>query len=160
MTEKQNNKHSFIRRLESFRDNENRAVLAALRRGHKPEMFRYVIDYQTERNKEFIYMFAALFALHPKSTEHGNMGEHLRKLDPKLENEATERRFSVLLRMRRETIERPLRQCVSILRSNENAIPINWNRLFWDLHDWNEPDHRVQESWARSFWTREKSKST
>ena len=51
MTGKQSNKHHFIKRLESHRDSENRAVLAALRRGNKPEMLRYVIDFQTERNK-------------------------------------------------------------------------------------------------------------
>lgn len=161
MTDIQSNKHGFIKRLESYRDREERAVMAALRRGHKPEMFRYVIDYQTERNKDFIYMTASLFALHPSPNGRGNMGEHLRRLATNEGRaESTERRFVNLLRMRRETIERPLRQCISILRSADSGIPINWNRLFWDLHDWDEPDHRIQERWARSFWRAAKSKST
>ena len=88
------------------------------------------------------------------------MGDHLRVLAAKDgKAESTERRFVNLLRMRRETLERPLRQCVSILKSDENEIGINWNRLFWDLHDWNEQDHRIQERWARSFWRSNQSES-
>lgn len=154
MTEKQSNKRGFIKHLERYRDEENRAVLAALRRGHKPEMCYYVLDYQTEQNKDYIYMIASLFALHPQSANSGNMGEHMRRLDPTLENAATERRFMHLLKMRRETIERPLRQCISILKSNE--IRVNWNQLYWDMYRWNEQDYRVQEQWTKSFlWHRQ-----
>lgn len=157
MTDKPSSKHRFIKQLEIYRDREDRAVLAALRRGHKLEMFRYVIEYQTKRNKDFIYMIASLFAWHPRSTEAGNIGDHMLALDPQRENNATERRFMQLLRMRRESIGRPLRQCISILRSNE--IPVNWNRLFWDMQDWNKQDHSVQERWARSFWGYKSSES-
>jgi len=157
MNDKQSSKHRFIKRLEAYRDKEDRAVLAALRRGHKPEMFRYVIEYQTKRNKDSIYMIAALFALHPASAKSGNMGDHMLALDPQRENDATERRFAQLLRMHRETIGRPLRQCISILKSNE--IPVNWNRLFWDMQNWNEQDYQVQEQWARAFWRLNPSES-
>ena len=157
MSSTETKEHPFVSRLEKYVEDKNRAALAALRRGHRPEMFRYVIEYQTKRNKGFIYMIASLFALHPASAKSGNMGDHMLALDPQRENDATERRFAQLLRMRRETIAPRLRQCISILRSNE--IPVNWNRLFWDMQDWDKQDHPVQERWARSFWGKTKSES-
>lgn len=153
MTDKPSSKHRFIKQLEIYRDREDRAVLAALRRGYKLEMFRYVIEYQTKRNKDFIYMIASLFAWHPRSTEAGNIGDHLLALDPKRENNATERRFVQLLRMRRDTLEPRLRQHISILKSKD--IPVHWHQLFRDLRNWDHPKRFVQRNWAGAFWYRQ-----
>ncbi len=156
--------HRFISYLESKA--ENRAVLAALRRGLGAEpgdpatagMLPYVVPWINEWYEEAdFYMIASLFALHPASTATGNIGHHVRALDPKLENDATERRFVQLLRMRRETLEPHLRQQISILKSKD--VPINWHQLFADLRNWDHPDRFVQRRWARAFWRAPKSES-
>ncbi len=157
-------KQPFITYL--LRNAENRAMLAALRRGLGAEpgdpetaaMLPHVVPFVQDWNERDIYTIASLFALHPASTATGNIGHHVRALDPKLENDATERRFAQLLRMRRETLEPRLRQQISILKSKDT--PVNWHQLFADLRNWDHPKHFVQRAWARSFWRAAKSKST
>lgn len=157
--------YPFISYLES--NAENRAMLAALRRGLGAEpgdpetagMFPYVVPWINEWYEEAdIYMIASLFALHPASRSTENLGHHVRALDPTLENDATERRFVQLLRMRRETLEPRLRQQISILKSKD--IPVNWHQLFADLRNWDDPKRYVQRRWAGAFWRATQSKST
>ena len=155
MNQFETNEHPFIRYLESRAG--DRAMLAALRRGlgeapgDAPGMFPYVVPWIRDRRQEAdIYMIAALFALHPSSTRFGNMGEHMRKLDPKREDDATERRFVQLLRMRRDTLEPRLRQQISILASKD--IAVNWHQLIGDVGYWDHPNRYVQRRWAQGFW--------
>ena len=147
--------HALISYLESRRD--DRAMLAALRRGlgtapgGAAEMFPYIVPFVQRWNEDDIYMIAALFALHPASAKRGNMGAHLRALAREVgDDEATERRFVQLLRMRRDTLEPRLRQQISILKSKD--IPVNWHQLIRDVGHWDHPEHFVQRNWARSFW--------
>ncbi len=164
MSTSKTGERSFISYLESRKD--DRAMLAALRRGLGAEpgdpetaaMLPYVVPWINEWYEEAdIYMVASLFALHPASRSTENLGHHVRALDPTLENDATERRFVQLLRMRRETLEPRLRQQISILKSKD--IPVNWHQLFADLRNWDHPKHFVQRNWARSFWRAAKSES-
>jgi len=155
----------FIIHLEKYAKAENRAALAALRRGlgqepgSVPEMYPHVEWYNvTQYNESYIYMIAALFALHPSSTKFGNMGDHLRSLVRELGDDAsTERRFVQLLRMRRGTLEPRLRQHISILKSKD--IAVNWHQLFGDLRNWGHPNRFVQRNWARAFWGYKSSES-
>lgn len=150
-----------------LRNAENRAMLAALRRGLGAEpgdpetvaMLPHVVPFVQDWNERDIYTIASLFALHPATTSSGNLGDHLRRLAADEGNaDATERRFAQLLRMRRETLEPRLRQHISILKSKDT--PVNWHQLFADLRNWDHPKHFVQRAWARSFWRAAKSKST
>jgi CRISPR system Cascade subunit CasB len=149
--------HPFISYLESRKD--DRAMLAALRRGLGAEpgdpetaaMLPHVVPWINKWYEEAdIFMIASLFALHPASRASDNMGHHIRALDPKLENDATERRFVQLLRMRRDTLEPRLRQQISILKSKD--IPINWHQLMRDIGKWDHPKRFIQRHWARAFW--------
>ena len=114
---------------------EDRAMLAALRRGlgkmpgDAPEMFPYVVPFvRNEYEEADYYAIASLFALHPKSAANGNIGNHLRAYIKEVgDDEATTRRFVQLLRMRRETLDTPLRQHISLLKAKE--IAVNWNQL-------------------------------
>ena len=140
----------------------DRAMLAALRRGLGAEpgdpetagMMPYVAWWvrkeATRREESDMYTIASLFALHPASRSTENLGHHARALDPTLENDATERRFVQLLRMRRETLEPRLRQQISILKSKD--IAVNWHQLFTDLRIWDHPKRFVQRRWAGAFW--------
>ena len=156
-------KHPFVSYLETRAD--DRAMLAALRRGlgampgEEPRMYPYVVPWINEWYEEAdIYMVASLFALHPSSSKSGNIGAHLRALAGLLgDDNATERRFVQLLRMRRETLEPRLRQQISILKSKD--IPVNWHRLIRDVGNWDHPKRWVQRRWAGAFWGSSQSES-
>ena len=161
MSRTETREEPFIRHLEKYVKDENRAALAALRRGlgqepgSVPEMYPHVEWYKVTRdNESYIYMTASLFALHPSSTKFGNMGHHLRALAREIGDDAsTERRFVQLLRMRRDTLEPRLRQHISILKSKD--IPVNWHQLFRDLRNWERSERFVQRNWAGAFWYRQ-----
>jgi CRISPR system Cascade subunit CasB len=156
--------HPFIRYLQKLADGQERGALASLRRGlgQPPgtvaDMYRYVEPFlgqeRSSLKESAFYLVAALFALHPKSskpTEKENMGAHMRACDPEGKNSnALERRFTALLAAHPDDLPDYLRQAVSFLKSKD--IPINWNRLIWDLQKWNDEDRRIQKEWARSFW--------
>ncbi len=155
-------KHPFITYLQSLAENDNRGALAALRRGlgkapgTAPEMYRYVIPYLPEnppkRQEQAYYLVAALFALHPESTEHGNLGTHLAKARAEGNEDALERRFTALLSAHPDDLPDYLRQTISLLKSKE--ISVNWDQLFSDLQWWSHPEYgdHVRKRWATAFW--------
>lgn len=153
--------HPFVSYLETRR--EDRAVLAALRRGlgQPPgtvaDMYRYVVPWlpvNAPRQREAAYyLIAALFAYHPAAGGQGNMGRHFAATcDPQGENTAIERRFTALLAAHSDDLDFNLRQAISFLRSKE--VPVNWHRLLTDVLAWGHPDRYVQRQWAQSFWGR------
>jgi CRISPR system Cascade subunit CasB len=116
-------------------------------------MYRYVEPYlgADARYKESaFYLVAALFALHPKSANVGDMGKHMAAARLEGGEDALERRFTALLAAHPDDLPEYLRQAVSFLKSKE--IPINWDQLLRDLQNWNREEHFVQKNWARSFW--------
>ncbi len=160
MTEQKN--HPFIDHLLSLASKQDRGALAALRRGlGRPpgaaaEMFRLVEPFLPQKrstNQEnAYYLVAALFALHPVATQSGNLGAHMAQARTPAGEEALERRFTVLLAAHPDDLPDYLRQAVSFLKSKD--VPVNWNQLFWDLHQWDAEDRRVQKKWASAFWGR------
>ena len=154
--------HPFVAYLQSLTAAENRGALAALRRGlgrppgTVPEMFPYVIPFLPDDpppwQEQAYYQVASLFALHPATTAHGNMGDHLAAARSEATREALERRFTALLAAHRDDLPDYLRQVVSYLKSKE--IAINWDQLLRDLQWWGHPDYgdRVRKSWATAFW--------
>jgi CRISPR system Cascade subunit CasB len=166
-------KPKFIEYLESLSQREDRAALAALRRGlgrppgTVPDMYRYVVPWLPADAPPWIedaaYTVAALFAFHPQSGGAGNMGAHFgqaRARDPQGDHTALERRFTALLAAHPEDLPVYLRQAVSFLRSKE--VPVHWGQLLYDLRDWGHPERRtrVQKRWARAFWGRPDQEST
>lgn len=144
-----------------MKQKEDRAMLAALRRGlgQAPgtvaDMFPIVIPFISDKayaDEEWsAYQVAALFALHPLNSSEGNMGNHLKKLEsPSDESSPTERRFTQMLRLRRESLDARLRQHIQLLKANQ--IPVNWHQLHYDLRYWSHPDRFVQRQWAEAFW--------
>lgn len=162
MTQPARETHPFVNYLYSLGEKQARGALAALRRGlgQPPgtvaEMYRYVVPWlpkDVSRGEEAVYyLVASLYAIHPKSTPHGNLGEHLARTRKQEGDEALERRFTALLSAHADDLPDYLRQAVSFLKSKEE--PINWDQLFRDLRNWDAPDRRVQKDWARAFWKR------
>jgi len=153
--------YAFISYLENHA--EDRAMLATLRRGlgklpgESPGMFPYIVPFIHEdqvrhRDQEQnYYLIASLFALHPSSISSGNMGTHLYRYTQEVgDDEATTRRFVQLLNLRRETLDTPLRQHISLLKSKDVAV--NWHGLFEDLNYWSHDARVVQKKWASEFW--------
>jgi CRISPR system Cascade subunit CasB len=152
----ENQKHPFVVYLEEHA--EDRAMLAELRRGlgrlpgEAPSMFPYVVPFVHQRYEEHnLYLLASLFALHPRSAEEGNMGSHLQRYIEEVgDDAATTRRFVQLLNLRRDALDSPLRQHISMLKSKD--IPVNWHQLLFDLNSWGHEARFVQKNWARAFW--------
>jgi len=160
----------FINRLKELAAGQNRGALASLRRGlgQPPgtvaEMYRYVepflggIESGARFKERAFYLVAALFALHPRSTDEGNMGTHLAKTRTDAGADALERRFTALLAAHPDDLPEYLRQSVSFLKSKE--VPVNWLRLVQDLQNWekrDDPQYSVQKRWAREFWRKHQS---
>ena len=153
--------HEFIAYLQGLAEANDRAALAALRRGlglppgAAPQMFPYVEPLlppqRSQKLENACYLIASLFALHPEPGGKGNMGDHFRQADPEGKSQdALERRFTILLAAHREDLPDYLRQAVSFLKSKN--VPVDWNQLFWDTLAWDDEGGRVQKWWARSFW--------
>lgn len=162
MSEKK--EHYFITYLQSLVEKDDRGALASLRRGlgqdpgSTPEMYRYVVPLLPENpppwQEKSFYLIAALFASHPKITNKGNLGNHLANARSEGNEEALERRFTALLSAHPDDLPDYLRQTISLLKSNQKEIPINWNQLLSDLQWWSHPEYgdRVRKNWATAFW--------
>lgn len=151
--------HPFIRYLQKMAEGQERGALASLRRGlgQPPgtvaDMYRYVEPFLggDARHKETaFYLVAALFALHPKSTDLGDMGKHMAAARTEAGSDALERRFTALLAAHPDDLPEYLRQTVSFLKSKD--VPLHWDELLRDLQGWGREDRFVQKKWARSFW--------
>lgn len=160
MTQATNKDQKFIDRLLTWQD--NRAVLAALRRGlgHPPgsipDMYPYIEPWlgpaRPRHVEQAYYTIAALFAYHPQVTKQGNMGDHLTVVRAQNEDTtALERRFVTLLAAHPDDLHRyHLRQVVSFLKAKET--PINWYQLLSDIQKWGADSRYIQQRWAKAFW--------
>lgn len=163
----QSREEAFINYLEGLHEHEDRAALAALRRGLGKEVgedidaYKHVLRFNPpERDEPWYCLVGALYALHPASWRPDageypiatNFGASLSRLWLKRETgrDGLERRFVALLNADRAELPEKLRHAVSLLRSEE--IPVNWLQLIRDLRFWDLANRRVQRHWARAFW--------
>lgn len=164
--DQQENEVPFIEYLERLRDNQDRQALAILRRGlngssrARIEMYPYVIKFLREGatpwEEEVHLTIASLFASHPAPGGKGDMGAVLREISSRTGSDSVEGRFVALLRAPSENVLDHLKQCISLAKSKD--VPIEWNRLYWDLLWWNSERSNVQRRWASSFWGNEINK--
>lgn len=162
--------HPYIDYLYSLASDQRRGALADLRRGlseppaTSPVMFPYVARWVPEEarytwREKVYYLVAALFAYYQSGSgetskrriTRGNLGDHCltAKLN-KTKSGSFEMRFADLLKSNPDDLPVILRQMVSLLKSAD--VPINWNKLFYDLCRWNSDSKYVQRQWANSFW--------
>jgi CRISPR system Cascade subunit CasB len=158
---------AFIERLESLITKQDRAALAALRRGlgkdpgTVAEMHRHVVPWlpagAMRWQEDAYYVVAALFAWHqgswhregdgPRAT---NLGASFARLAAGVEGDSVERRFVALLNCHRDDLPTHLRHAVGLLKSAE--IPIDWSQLLSDIQNWGLESRLVQRGWARAYW--------
>ena len=157
-TKKAHKSERFIKDLQNHA--EDRGLLAALRRGvgkvpgSEPNMYPYMMKWVANEKDEWreatYFMIAALFAFHPQSTnKNENLGHHYAQAG---ENEANERRFITLLNAPPDILYRYLNHAIRFLKTKE--ILINWQQLFWDISNWEDPDTRleIQRKWGKGYW--------
>lgn len=159
----------FIDYLQRFVDREERAPLAALRRGlgkspgEAAEMHRYVMPFLPEdarwSEEESYYLVAALFAWHQRDWRAGageragrptNFGASFAWLARETGSESIEGRFVALLNCQLDDLPEHLRHGVGLLKAHD--IPIDWAQLLHDLKGWEWESRRVQRAWARAYW--------
>lgn len=157
--------------LRSAKEQQDRAALAALRRGlgkapgEAPEMFPLVIPRLPPNVKPWSerchYLTASLFALHPadwSGTGSGwrerNFGASVRRLQGGAEaSTGPERRFVALLAAHDEDVGAHLQSLVGLLRAKD--VPVDWEQLLTDLQRWERTDREVQRRWAQAYWAHE-----
>src|SRR5262245_49784320 len=132
-TAQQTRNERFIEALVALYEQEDRAALAALRRGlgrapgESMEMHPYVAPFTqwlTRKQEDAYYLIAALFGLYPgenwTSSEgrlRTNLGASLRWFADKSSSESVERRFVALLNAHADDLSEHLRQTISLLKS-------------------------------------------
>lgn len=163
---KQSLEEEFVESLADLYRRNDRAALAALRRGlgkapgEAMEAYRYVARFAARckypSQEESLYHVATLFGLYPSDSRSGNdsmttnLGASLRELKGKLDSGGVERRFVALLNSHRDELADHLRQIISLLKSKD--VTINWLRLLVDINRWDNDDRRVQREWAKAYW--------
>jgi len=154
---------SFVNYLVNLSKREDRAALAALRRGlgkppgTAPEMFKWVVPWTSGLSRaqaENLFLVASLFGMHPENTESGNIGTAFATIRGQDlgGGESTEKRFVALLSANYTDLPNHLRHAIGLARSKK--VPVNYAQLLADLRYWNAESHTVQRDWAREFWTR------
>ncbi len=169
-------RESFIEYLEELYEKEDRAALAALRRGlgkrpgEEMGVYRYIgwcaDNLKTKQQEESYHLIATLFGLYPSESwrssdgdpKKTNLGASLRRLQEQMGGDGTERRFVALLNANREDFGEHLRQIIGLLKSK--AIPVDWTQLleaaeFWDYDE----ERRRQRQWAKTFWREDKERA-
>jgi len=148
----------FIAYLNGLARREDRAALAALRRGlgsapgSAAEMHPYVMRFLPPGwgwRHQCHYIVAALFGLHPDDGG-GNMGWTLQQVARQSGSDSIERRFVALLKSHRDDLFDHLRHAAGLARGK--AVPINWARLLRDIQHWDDEGGWVQRRWSQGFW--------
>jgi CRISPR system Cascade subunit CasB len=156
----------FADALDDLVTHEDRATLAALRRGlgkdpgSVPEMHPFVLRRLPEgmglRRENDFYLVASLFSIHRKGWAGGdprrptNLGASLALLRQRDGSASIERRFVAMLNAQREDLPHHLRNIISLLSSHE--VHVDFAQLLRDLRWWDAENRSVQRHWARSFW--------
>lgn len=156
------------------KQDESRAVLAALRRGlgERPGtavgMYRYIARHVPRESSSWVhdahYLIAGLFALHPlpwpepRGTYASNLGGSFAELKRRVEarrkkdsDTSVEQRFTALLDAHRDDVGEHLRHAVSLLKAHN--VPVDWAQLLTNVTYWDTEDRGVQRRWARTFWS-------
>jgi len=136
--------------------NEDRGALADLRSGlgkapgAMARVHRHVVPYLPDyrSDERWYYLIAALFGSFPQHRKGRSIGAAFRSLKPK--SDSMEARFIALLNAHQDDLGDHLRHAISLLKSNEQ--PLDWFRLFEDLHQWDHSEGYVQLNWARDFY--------
>lgn len=154
----------FLEYLEKHQS--DRGLFADLRHGFSegteyrawPHIARFGCNLEDTRDRKIWTTIAAGFAIHKKTVGVGNFGRTLNRLacegNSQSPDEALKRnapRFNRLLvcNSAQEVCER---LPGLIRRADKENIPINFERLYWDLKMWENPEREIKIHWAAQYW--------
>jgi CRISPR system Cascade subunit CasB len=162
---------AFAAHLARLVDTEDRAALAALRRGlgkapgdvaaMHPLIVPFLPDDGNPRDDASWYLVGSLFGLHPepwrgdaRNNERGpSFGATLKRLRPQKVDDrepVIDRRMVAILNAHRDDVGTHLRQAVGLLRGG--GIAVDWAQLLRDLLRWDHPERPAQRQWARDYY--------
>lgn len=135
---------------------QNRGAMAELRRFWSPATLHYAypilgrLGVPDPRHPDAIT--AALYAVHPHhSSEAKGVGSACQRLAGGQEKESFERHFRRLLAS--EELGEVAEQLYRISkRLHKESIPLNYNKLLWDLRTWSKKSDEIKTRWAMDFW--------
>src|SRR4051812_42438534 len=81
-----------------------------------------------------------------------NLGASFSRLVGNDEKLGAKSRFVALLNAHPDELDRHLRHAVSLLKSHDAPVAIDWGQLGRDIQEWTYEDRGVQGDWARAFW--------
>ena len=147
---------AFLRRMAA---DENRQVLAILRRGVEiphPSgrlAYAYLAEFLSDSPQEdrWFILVAALFAEHPMEMPGASLGASFGAAARNGKLGTTgKQRFYRLLSCRSQELPRLIQQAVRILRSH--GVGLDWAKLLYGLLEWDDERSSVQHRWARDFY--------
>lgn len=166
MTDTQTRTHPLIGHLTRLVAEDDRAALAALRRGlgrppgEAPELYPHVAKYfpqeTSSRNYEnAMFTVAALFGMFPN--HRAGAGTPFKVLRQTLGERAdtrdsTERRVLSVLNADTEALPTHLRHLFALIRSHGPERHLDFGLLLRHINQWDHPDRWVQRRWAQDWW--------
>lgn len=168
MTEKQPSKiQKFMERLERYVQQDDRGALADLRRGFSrisenrawPYISGWCSNLADDKDRNIWLIVGAGFAAHGRTArQFGNMGKTLRMIakgdDPNRVHEALksfEGRFRRLLTC--TTTQELCCHLPGIIRAaKQKEVSVDFEKLFWDLLLWENPEKKIKLKWAEAYW--------
>jgi len=162
----------FLGRLRQYVAQEDRGALADLRHGFSPgteyRAWPYVAQMcrlDNDAQRKIWITIGAGFATHKATHSHaGNMGTTLRAIALNQPSESKDKALkSFDARFRRLlTCDNAMELCDHlrgiIVAAERKSVPIDFERLFWDLQTWHKPESKVKLHWAQSYWGQSESK--
>lgn len=138
------------------------SVMSHLRRSLAEEPGSYAAVYPwiepwtaalNERRRRMAYLAAGLWALAERRAQGPVMPlvEGVRQMAHARESASIESRFTALLDADDDELAWRLRHVVQLLATDGTAI--DWPALLDELFAWNQTGKRVQQQWARRFWS-------
>ncbi len=154
----QTREFALIVQLRALRTHNNRAALAAIRRGlsmpMSAEVLREVLPYvpASDSHDEAMYIVVAgLFATHADEVAGQSLATALRRVRDMSHSEGSiEKRFVALLDADRDQVVVHLRHAIQLCQSR--GVGVDYNLLLRDMLQWDAPKRWVQLRWARDFW--------
>lgn len=152
--------YPLVELLLSLKNSENRAKIAALRRGASDPFNNFealsiigkTIPDQNDNTFKNSMLLATIFAEHPKHIDNQSIGDALRKVRYGLSvgAESLDARFIQLLNSDFEDLPHYLLQTCRFLANKD--VGIDFHILFDDIQYWTHQDKFVQLKWAKDYW--------
>jgi CRISPR system Cascade subunit CasB len=160
-----------IRFLKSVNDrvNKDTGAKAAFKRAlsgeseHVRKVYQFVLPFLSNisewEQKNIWIPVACLSVYYPQTLNEDdkrrNFGKSCQGLAKATKSEGTDRRFRALLDLSLSDIHSPLTALVRQIKAQ--GMVIDYPRLLSDLRQWEHSEQYIQDQWARSFWSAERS---